>query len=40
MTEKEKSLVEKVGQAASENEKKFPGCTQAVLGAFRQVLGD
>ena len=40
MTEKERSLVEKVGQAASENEKKFPGCTQAVLGAFRQVLGD
>lgn len=40
MTAKDKALVEKVGQAASDNEKKYPGCTHAVLGAFRQVLGD
>jgi len=40
MTEKEKALIKKVGDAASANEKKYPGCTQAVLGAFQEVLGD
>jgi C_GCAxxG_C_C family probable redox protein len=40
MTKKEKELVEKVGKSAYKNEKKYPGCTQAVLGAFREVLGD
>ena len=40
MTEKEKKLIENVGEIAYESEKKYPGCTQAVLGAFRKILGD
>ena len=40
MTKKEKELIEKVGECAYQNERKYSGCTQAVLGAFRQVLGD
>ena len=40
MTEKEKELIEKVGETAYQSEKKYPGCTQAVLGAFRKVLGE
>ena len=36
----EKLLIEKIGDAAFENEKKYAGCTQAVVGAFRELLGD
>ena len=40
MTAKEKELIEKVGESAFQNEKVYSGCTQAVLGAFKLVLGD
>ena len=40
MTSKEKELISKIGEAAYQSEKTYTGCSQAVLGGFKEVLGD
>lgn len=40
MTDNKRKLVEEVGELAFQYDRKYSGCAQAVLGAFRKVLGD
>ncbi len=40
MKDSEKAMIERVGKLAYDNEKQYSGCAQAVLGAFREVMGD
>jgi len=40
MKEQELALVRKVGDVAFQNEMTYGGCAQAVVGAFREVLGE